>query len=187
MNSDWFLCKGILICSEMIQYTTTIKKFDRQGEKTGWTYIEIPAGLADELNPGIKKSYRVKGKLDNFKIKGVSMLPMGGGAFILPMNANMRKGTTKKHGAMLKVMLEVDKEPFKFNADFIECLKDDPVAKKHFDSLAGSHRNYFSKWIDSAKTEPTKVKRITMAVNALSKKLGYPEMLRMNKKIAGDL
>jgi hypothetical protein len=166
----------------MIQFSTTIKKFDKQGEKTGWTYIEIPAEIAEELNPGIKKSYRVKGKLDNFKIKGVSILPMGGGSFIIAFNAAMRKGTAKKHGAMLKVMLEVDKEPLKLNADFIECLSDDPVAKKHFDSLSGSHRNYFSKWIDSAKTEPTKIKRIAMVVNALSAKLGFPEMLRMNKK-----
>ena len=30
--------------------------------------------------------------------------------------------------------------------------------------------------------EPTKIKRITMAVNALSKKWGYPEMLRYSRK-----
>lgn len=166
----------------MVQYTTTIKKFDKQGEKTGWSYIEIPADIADELNPGMKKSYRVKGKLDNFNIKSVSILPMGGGSFIMAFNASMRKGTSKKHGAMLKVKLELNKEPFQLNTDFIECLYDDPVAKKHFDSLPGSHKNYFSKWIDTAKTEPTKIKRIAMAVNALSRKLGFPEMLRMNKK-----
>lgn len=166
----------------MIQFTTRIKKFGQQGEKTGWTYIEIPAGIAGELNPGVKKSYRVKGKLDNFILKGVSILPMGGGSFIIAFNAAMRKGTAKKNGTMVKVMLELDKTPFEPNADFMECLGDDPVAKKHFDTLSGSHRNYFSKWIDSAKTEPTKIKRIAMAVNALSRKLGYPEMIRMNKK-----
>lgn len=166
----------------MIQFTTSIKKFDRQGEKTGWTYIEIPAGIADELNPGIKKSYRVKGKLDNYRIKGVSLLPMGGGAFIIPLNATMRKGTGKRNGAMLKVSLEVDKEPLKLNTEFMDCLADDLPAKKHFESLPKSHQNYFSKWIESAKTEPTKIKRIAMAVNALSKKWGFPEMLRNSRK-----
>jgi hypothetical protein len=48
--------------------------------------------------------------------------------------------------------------------------------------LPGSHRNYFSKWIDSAKTDATKTKRIAMAVNALSKKWGYPEMMRNSRK-----
>ena len=50
-----------------------------------------------------------------------------------------------------------------------------------FNSLAGSHRNYFSKWIDSAKTEETKAKRIAMAVSALSRNLSYPEMMREHK------
>ena len=35
----------------MIQFTTTIHKFGVKGEKTGWTYIEIPADLAQQLKP----------------------------------------------------------------------------------------------------------------------------------------
>ena len=166
----------------MLQFTVNIKQFGQQGEKTGWTYFEIPADIAKELNPGVKKGYRVKGKLDNYKIKGVSLIPMGGGSFIIPFNATMRKATGKRKGAMLKVTLVVDKEPFRLNADFLACLADDPAAREFFESLPGSHRNYFSKWIDSAKTEPTKTKRITMAVNALSKKWGFPQMLRNSRK-----
>ena len=37
------------------------------------------------------------------------------------------------------------------------------------------------------KTEPTKTKRIARAVNALSKKWRYPEMLRANKKFTWEL
>lgn len=166
----------------MVRFTTTIKQFGRQGEKTGWTYIEIPADIANELMPGKKKGFRVKGKLDNFSIKGIALLPMGGGNFILTLNADLRRGIHKKKGAMLDVRLAVDPEGYKLNEDFIACLNDEPDAKKFFDTLSGSHRNYFSKWIDSAKTELTKIKRIAMAVNALSKKWGYPEMLRNSKK-----
>ena len=126
-------------------------QFQEQGEKTGWTYIEIPAELATKIKPG-KKGFRVKGKLDNHKVSQVSLLPMGGGSFILPVNAAMRKGIGKKHGAMVKVILEEDKKPFEFNKDFIECLADDPAAKTFFNSLAGSVQRYFSKWIDDAKT-----------------------------------
>jgi uncharacterized protein YdeI (YjbR/CyaY-like superfamily) len=82
---------------------------------------------------------------------------------------------------MLKVQLTEDKSDFKFNKDFIDCLNDDPAARKYFESLPGSHQRYFSKWIDDAKTEQTRVKRIAQAVNALSKKWGYGEMLRANK------
>jgi uncharacterized protein YdeI (YjbR/CyaY-like superfamily) len=107
---------------------------------------------------------------------------MGGGNFILTLNADLRRAIRKKKGAMLNVKLQVDPEGYQLNEDFMACLNDDPAAKNFFDTLSGSHRNYFSKWIDSAKTEPTKTKRIAMAVNALSKKWGYPEMLRNSKK-----
>jgi Domain of unknown function (DUF1905)/Bacteriocin-protection, YdeI or OmpD-Associated len=167
----------------MVQYTTAIKKFGSQGEKTGWTYIEVPVDIAQELKPGNKKEFKVKGKLDKHPIKRVSLLPMGGGLFILVLNADIRKAIGKKHGAMVGVQLTADDSAFVFNKDFMDCLLDEPAAKQFFDSLTGSHQRYFSKWIDSAKTEPTKVKRITMAVNALAKKWGYPEMIRAGKQL----
>ena len=167
----------------MVRFRTTIRKFGKQGEKTGWTYIEIPADIADKLKPGNKRSFRVKGTLDKYKIKGIALIPMGGGSFILTMNADLRKGTGKKQGAMIDVGLEEDLEGFHFNNDFMTCLSDDPQAEAYFKSLTGSHQRYFSKWIDQAKTEETKIKRIAQAVTALGKKQGYPEMLRANKKI----
>jgi hypothetical protein len=166
----------------MVRFETALRKFDKQGEKTGWTYIEIPADIAAKIKPGEKKSYRVKGKLDNHTLTGVAMLPMGAGAFIIPVNGDMRKAIGKRHGAMVKVQLEEDKKPFQFNKDFMDCLKDEPNAGQFFKTLSGSHQRYFSKWIDSAKAEPTRVKRIAQAVSALSKKMGYPEMMRSQRK-----
>jgi hypothetical protein len=166
----------------MVRFETALRKFDKQGEKTGWTYIEIPADIAAKIKRGEKKSYRVKGKLDNHTLTGVAMLPMGAGAFIIPVNGDMRKAIGKRHGAMVKVQLEEDKKPFQFNKDFMDCLKDEPNAGQFFKTLSGSHQRYFSKWIDSAKAEPTRVKRIAQAVSALSKKMGYPEMMRSQRK-----
>lgn len=162
-------------------FTTTILKFGEKGDKTGWTYIEIPADVAQKIKPGNKKEFKVKGKLDNHSITRQSVMPMGGGIFMMPLNADLRKAIGKRQGAMLKVQIAEDKSEFVFNADFMECLADDPPAKAYFENLTGSHQRYFSKWIDSAKTEPTKIKRITMAVNALSKKWGYPEMIRASQ------
>jgi Domain of unknown function (DUF1905)/Bacteriocin-protection, YdeI or OmpD-Associated len=166
----------------MVQYTTAIHRFEKQGEKTGWTYIEVPADLAQKIKPGNKKEFKVKGKLDKHTIKRVSLLPMGGGSFIMALNAALRKAIGKRHGAMVKVQLEADDSPFIFNADFIDCLNDEPEAQKFFQTLPGSHQRYFSKWIDDAKTEQTKTKRIALAVTALSKKQGYPEMIRSQNK-----
>jgi len=166
----------------MVQFTATILQFAAQGEKTGWSYINVPEKIAQQLKPGNKKSFRVKGKLDAFAIKGVALIPMGGGDFILAVNAAMRKGTGKRKGATLKVQLEADDKPYEINREFMECLADEPPARAFFASLPKGHQHYFSKWIDSAKTDPTKTKRIAMAVSALAKKMGYPEMIRAHKK-----
>jgi hypothetical protein len=165
-----------------VSYSTVILKFAKQGEKTGWTYFEIPADVAGKLRPGFKKSFRVKGKIDSFEIKGVSLLPMGNGSFIMPLNASMRKGIGKRDGAMISVKLEEDKQEYQFNSDLLECLEEDKEAVAFFNSLAASHRKYFSKWIETAKTEETYAKRIAMTVNAMARRQSFPEMLREARK-----
>ena len=162
----------------MINFETTIKKFEKQGEKTGWTYILIPAGTAEKINPGCKKSFRVKGKFDAFAFDAMTLLPMGEGDFIIPLKADVRKAIGKRAGDKLKVQLTLQEKAYEIAADFQECMEDEPAALNYFQSLTGSHRNYFSKWIESAKTEETRTKRIVLAVNALARKMGYAEMVR---------
>lgn len=175
--------KTISDIRNMVSFSTTILKFDEQGEKTGWTYIEIPAEYAVKLKPGNKKSFRVKGKLDEHAIKGVALIPMGEGNFIMAINADMRKGIGKRKGAKLNVKLEVDDSPVTLSADLLDCLADEPKAMEHYKTLPPGHQKYFSNWIESAKTEPTKTKRIAMAVNALSRGMGYSEMIREQKNL----
>ncbi len=165
----------------MVKFSTTIFQFEEKGEKSGWSYIIIPGDIAEKLKPGNKKSFRVKGKLDNYSINAVALLPMGDGDFIIPFNATMRKATGKRKGAMIQVELMEDKSEQQLNKDFIICLQDEPGAMKFFNTLPASHKNYFSKWIDSAKTEFTKTKRIAMSVSALARCMGYGEMMREQK------
>ena len=165
----------------MIKFNTTILKFDKQGEKTGWTYIEISAAQAKKINPGVKVSYRVKGRLDNYAIEKTAILPMGEGGFIMPLKGEIRKAIGKKMGDKLTVELELDQRQIEPSADFIKCLKQDPEAMKFFKTLPGSHQRYFSKWIDDAKTIQTKTKRIVMAMTAFSKKQSFMEMMRANR------
>ncbi len=167
----------------MVTYTAIIHQFEEKGEKTGWTYIEIPADIAQEIFPGNKKSFRVKGKLDHFKINNVAVMPMGDGSFILALNATMRKGIGKRKGAMLEVSLTKDNTPLTISPELLECLADEPEAKAHFESLAPSHQRYFSNWIDSAKTDTTKAKRLAMCLSALARKMNYGAMIREQKRI----
>ncbi|MCJ8209459.1 YdeI/OmpD-associated family protein [Mucilaginibacter sp. RS28] len=170
----------------MITFEAVLHQFADQGEKTGWTYIEIPAHVAAELKPGNKKSFRVKGMLDHFQISGVAMIPMGEGNFIIAVNAEMRKGIRKSKGAMVNVVLEVhDDFVIEVPKDLQMCLDEEPEGLEFFNSLPKGHRDYFIKWINSAKTEATRTNRVVNTVNAMVNRMGYPEMIRALKAKKG--
>lgn len=160
-------------------FTTTLKKFDRKGEKTGWTYFDLPQSLAEKIKPGCKKSFRIKGKFDDVSIKAIATVPMGNGDFIVAVNADMRRQLKKVAGAIIQVNIAEDIEGVIINSDFMECLKDEPKALAYFSTLPPSHQNYYSRWIESAKTEITKAKRIAQAVNGMAIGLDYAEMMRL--------
>lgn len=162
----------------MVQFTALIKKFGQQGEKTGWIYIEVPEAIALQLKPGNKRSFRVKGMLDRHPVKSVALLPNGGGDFIMALNAAMRKSLSKQPGDLLQVQLEQDTHPPAVPADLLVCLEDEPGASAYFFSLAPSHQLYFSKWIETAKTDTTRTNRIAHTLNALVDRLDYGQMIR---------
>lgn len=175
----------------MLSFAAHIQKFGANGDYAdrsifGWAYIEIPVAVTDALQPGKKTTFRVKGRLDNHAINQVALIPMGvaaetPGAFMIPINATMRRETGKDAGAKLQVELAFDDSPLPQSAEFMGCLADDPVALAYFRTLPKGHQNYFSKWIEQAKTIETKTKRITQAVTALGMGLGYGEMVRYFK------
>ena len=167
----------------MVEFNAIILKFGDQGEKTGWRYIDIPADIAQQLKPDNKQSFRVKGMLDGFAFGGIALMPMGDGNFIMALKADIRKAIHKKEGAMLQVRLELHHDyKIEIPDDMAECFEAEPDALKFFNTLPRSHRDYFIKWIEGAKTEPTRVKRIVDSVNALAQQMPYNEMIRALKR-----
>ena len=106
---------------------------------------------------------------------------MGDGNFILPLNAIIRKHLGKRKGEKLKVQLQVDEKPLKISGTLMSCLAEEPEAKKYFSALPKSHQQYYSKWIESAKTETTKARRIALTINACVQKQSFSEMMRAAK------
>ncbi len=147
------------------------------------TYVFVDAKMAHKLNPGVKRSYRVKGKIDAVSVSQLALIPMGEGDFIIPLNAELRRKLKKVKGEKVKLSFELDSSEFMLSSDFMECLKEEPKSHEFFGSLTHGHQNYFSKWIDSAKTIETKSKRIAQAMEGLKLKMGYPEMIRYHKAI----
>jgi len=166
----------------MITFEAEIEHFSKMGEKTGWTYITIPMKIANQIKPNCRKSFRVQGFIDVLPVSGLSFLPMGEGDFILALNANLRKQLKKEEGARLHLQLEEDKK-FKIEMpeDLELCLMEERHCLENFLNLPKSHQNYYINWLNTAKTEPTRIKRLTQIVIAMDKKQNFSEMMRSNK------
>ncbi len=161
----------------VVTFKAILQKFASQGEKTGWTYIEIPQKTANKIKAGTKKSFRVKGKIDSFAFKG-SVLPMGGGDFIFAIKGEIRKKIKKFKGDAVAVQMEEDTSTVTYNKDLIACLKEDKAAQKAWSEIPNSHKNYYSKWIETGKTDATRAKRIAIVLDGLPRGWEFGEMLR---------
>jgi uncharacterized protein YdeI (YjbR/CyaY-like superfamily) len=64
--------------------------------------------------------------------------------------------------------------------ELLRLFEDDPEAKAKFEKLPPSHQKYYSRWIEDAKTEATKVKRIVKAIKGLSKGLDFGAMTKLD-------
>ncbi|WP_379092053.1 YdeI/OmpD-associated family protein [Pedobacter sp. UC225_65] len=163
----------------MIHLKAEIERFETNGEKTGWTYIFIPNAIADQIKPGERRSIRVKGTIDQVEISGIGLMPMGQGDFIMALNKELRKKLRKEAGAKVELNLSFDAD-FKIEMpdDLEICLADEEVLLKQFLSMPKSHQNYFINWLNTAKTEVTRTKRLVMIVNAMAKKYDFGQMVR---------
>ena len=164
----------------MLTFDAIVLKFKEKGEKTGWTYISIEADKAELLNLGVKIAYRVKGLIDKFEIKQIAFRPMGDGTFILPLNGKIRKDIIRTAGQKVKVSIELDKSEITLSPLLLESLEDAPDAREKFDKLPPSHQKYYSQWIEEAKTEEIKVKRLVKAIKGLTWGLGFGAMTKLD-------
>lgn len=166
----------------LTKFSTEILKYGKKGEKTGWTYISLDKTLAEKIKPHNKKSFRVKGKLDACVIKGLAVLPVGGGEFIVSLNEVLRVKLRKKVGDIVACQLEEDLE-YKVDipADLHEILREEKQMIDNFLKLLPSHRAYFITWINAAKTEMTRTKRLSMTANAMYHGITYPEMIKLER------
>jgi hypothetical protein len=161
--------------------------FTNNSEKTGWYYLLITSQIAHDLGVKSRKGFRVKGYLGDYQIKQVALLPDGKGDFILPLNQTIRKNIKSELGKTLEVRLEIDHEKKAISNDLLEVLSFEAAASDFFNTLAPSHKLYFSKWIEDAKTIDTKTKRLSQVLFALENKLDFGKMIRHFKSKKDDL
>jgi hypothetical protein len=166
----------------VLTFKTTIRKFSAKGEKTGWTYIDIPPDLIKKLKLKDKKGFRIKGAIDNVKFEKLSTYPIGEGNFIIAINTALKKKLGKKEGAMVSISFERDDRKAEQSKELLVALKEEPEAEKAFKALLISHQNYFHRYVFTVKNADTKAGRIVNVINAMYKKQDFGQMIRSLRK-----
>ncbi|MGF1923080.1 MAG: YdeI/OmpD-associated family protein [Bacteroidia bacterium] len=167
----------------MVSFQAEIEKFETNGEKTGWSYVFISQEIAEQIKPDNRREIRVKGFIDQVSISGMCMMPVKGDGFILPLKKSLRRALRKESGSSLLLNLAYDVD-FKIEMpdDLEICLAQEEDLLERFLARPKSHRNYFINWLNTAKTEPTRTKRLVMIVNAMAEELDFGAMIRANQK-----
>jgi hypothetical protein len=142
-----------------------LRKFPGKG---GWTYAAIPEVLQDKHAPF--GWVQVNGFIDDVEIRHFKMMPMGNGKLFLPVKAEIRKKIGKKAGDWVHVVLYADDGPMEIPEELLLCLQDDPPAYETFLSYTNGQQKEFIDWIYAAKTDETKVARISETIRKITLK-----------------
>jgi len=146
-----------------------LEKFPGKG---GWTYAKIPEILQNKNNPfGWGK---VRGFIDDYELKQYKLMPMGNGKLFLPVKKEIRKRIKKEAGDYVKIRLYADSSKIEIQEEIIDCFKNEPQEiYKTFISFTEGEQKAYLDWIEDAKTDDTKVKRIVKMMERLRKKMKF--------------
>lgn len=139
-----------------------LEKFPGKG---GWTFAQIPEILQDKHSPF--GWVRVRGTIDNYKIKNYHLMPMGNGKLFLPVKADIRKKIKKQAGDSVRVTLFADNLPTDIPEELKLCLQDEPNVYERFLTYSNGEQKAFIEWIYSAKTDNTKIDRIRKTIDKI--------------------
>lgn len=133
--------------------------------KGGWTFAAIPE--IDQDKHAWFGWVKVRGTIDGYEINNYHLMPMGNNTLFLAVKAEIRKKIAKNEGDWVHIILYSQELPKITNNDFLECLKDEPIALEKFRNLNESKQNELIQWIYAAKRDEIKVERMAQAINNL--------------------
>lgn len=134
--------------------------------KYAWTFVEIPEIPMGNQAFGMLK---VKGQIDDYKFSNVHLMPIGNGHLGLAVKTEIRKKIKKQAGDTVRIVLYEDKVPLIIPEDLLLCMEYEHGVLERFEKYTDGQKRAFVDWINSAKTEQTKVNRIAKTIVMVQK------------------
>ena len=135
-----------------------------QSGKTA-TGIEVPSTVVEGLGAGKRPPIRVTIKGHTYRSTIASM----DGRSMVGISAENRATARVAGGDVIDVDIELDTAPREVDVppDLAAALKKDAKARKTFDALSNSNKNWHVQSINGAKSEETRARRVAKSVAAL--------------------
>jgi Bacteriocin-protection, YdeI or OmpD-Associated/Domain of unknown function (DUF1905) len=129
------------------------------------TGIPIPAEVVEALGSGKKPPVRVTVGGHTYR----STVASRGERYLISLSAENRERAGVAAGDQVDVDLELDREPrtVAVPPDLAEALAAAPDARQFFDDLSFSQRQWYVIPIEQAKTQETRARRVTKAIDML--------------------
>jgi hypothetical protein len=134
----------------------------------GGAFVEVPFDVEKAF--GAKKP-KVKALIEGVPYRGL-LVRMGGPNHILIVLKGIREQVGKTFGDEIQVSVELDTEErvIEIPKDLMKELKKDKEAKAFFDKLSYTHRREYVMWINEAKKDETRQRRVVKTIAMLKKK-----------------
>jgi len=148
-----------------------VARFEAEVEKRGTgTVLRVPLDPAAEFG---KVRAPVRAKINGFEFR--TTLMRYGGVDYLGLNREVREGAGVEAGDRVEVELEPDTKPreVEIPADLAAAL--DPATRAVFDALSFTHRKEYTRWIEEAKREETRQRRVAQSVEMLRSGVKTPD------------
>lgn len=134
----------------------------------GGAFVEVPFDVEKAFG---SKRPKVKAMIEGVPYRGL-LTRMGGPNHILIILKGIREQIGKTFGDEIQVSMELDTEErvLVIPIELTKELKKDKEAKSIFDKLSYTHKKEYVKWVEEAKKEETRQRRVEKTVEVLKKK-----------------
>jgi hypothetical protein len=135
-------------------------------------YVDVPeeavSALKKEVGKATAKYIPVLATVNGRSVQ-TTLLPAGGGKYRMQFNATLRKAAGADAGDVVSVTISLDRasREIAVPADLQAALKKHSKARKGFESLPPGHRRQYLRWMNEAKSEAARSKRIEIVIDRM--------------------
>ena len=133
----------------------------------GGAFVEVPFDVEKEFG---SKRPKVRAMIGGVPYRGL-LVRMGGPNHMLIVLKGIREQICKTFGDEVKIIVEPDTEPriVEVPLDLKKALNKDKPARVAFDKLSYTHQKEYVRWVEEARKEETRVKRVAKTLEMLKK------------------